>query len=140
MNEIFFPKHILIPTILSLIFLITVIYNRNKIVLKIGKNLFTAIVVFITIYLLIVGNALITDLYYKYDLSQYDLNKNGFFESSNNEINENQNIALQKVSNSTGRNFSFITGLILSFIISIILYSVLFVVTKMKRKHKTQIE
>jgi hypothetical protein len=140
MNDISIPIHLLIPTILSVISLIIVIYNRKRIILKTSKNLFKAIVVFISIYLLIVGSALITDLYYKWDLSQYDLNNNGFFESTNNEINENQKAALQKVSNDTGRNFSFATGLILSFIISIVLYIVLLLISKIKGNPKTQME
>jgi hypothetical protein len=140
MNDISMPIHLLIPTILSVIFLIAVIYNRKRIILKTSKNLFATIVVFISVYLLIVGSALTTDLYYKLDLSKYDLNNNGFFESTNNEINENQKAALQKVSNDTGRNFSFVTGLILSFIISIVLYIVLFVKNKIKGNPKTQME
>lgn len=140
MNDISIPVHLLVPTILSIISLIAVIYNRQRIILKTRKDLFTTIIVFISIYLLIVGSTLIADLYYKWDLNQYDLNNNGFFESTNNEINDNQKAALQKVSNDTARNFAFVTGLILSFIISFLLYVVLFVISKIKGNPKTQLE
>lgn len=140
MNDISIPTHLIMPTILSVISLMGIIYNRKRIISKTNKNLFTTIVVFISIYLLVVGSALLADIYYKWDLNQYDLNNNGFFESTNNEINENQKAALQKVSNDNGRNFSFVTGLILSLIISIVLYVVLIVKGKLKGNPKNQME
>jgi uncharacterized membrane protein YciS (DUF1049 family) len=92
--------------------------------------------VFFSIYLLIVGNALVSDFYYKWDLSQYDLDKNGFFD--NKEITQNQIKALEKVSHDTGRNLSFITGFIFSFLLAGILYLVLLIKSRVtKQLNKT---
>lgn len=139
MNEISISKHLLIPTFICALSLIIVIYKRKILIAKSNKNLFISVVVFLSLYLFVVGNSLFCDIYYQWNLNRYDLNKDGMFVG--NEINENQKTAMQKLTSDTGRNFSFIFGLIFSFIISFFLYIMLSVIAKFKKRFgKHQLE
>ena len=55
------------------------------------------------------------DIYYQWDLNRYDLDKDGMF--SGEEITDQQNEAMRKLTSDTGRNFSFITGFVMALII-----------------------
>lgn len=78
--------------------------------------------VFLILYLLIVGGALYNDIYYQYEANRLDLNKDGLF--SKNEMTDELNEIMTSLNNDTGRNFSFITGFIFAFIISTVVYMV----------------
>jgi hypothetical protein len=49
-------------------------------------------------------------------VNRYDLNKDGLFNGE--EITNEQNLAMQKLINDVGRNFSFVTGFILAVAVS----------------------
>lgn len=132
MNEISISKHLLIPVFISILSLIIIIHKRQILIAKSNKNLFVSIIVFLSLYLFIIGNSLFREIYYQWNLNKYDLDNDGMFVG--NEINENQKIAMQKITSDTGRNFSFIIGLFFSFIISFFLYVILSITTKLKER------
>jgi hypothetical protein len=78
------------------------------------------VTVFLIIYLLVVGSSTYYDIYYQWDLNRYDLDKDGFF--GGQEITNEQQAAMQRLTNDVGRNLSFITGFIFAGIISAIVY------------------
>lgn len=78
--------------------------------------------VFLVVYLYIVGSSTYDDIYYQLDLNRYDLDKDGFF--SGEEINKEQEAAMNRLTNDVGRNFSFMTGFIFAGFISAIVYIV----------------
>ena len=87
--------------------------------------------VFLVLYSLIVGNATFDAFYYQWDLNRYDLDKDGLFGGT--EITEEQNAAMAKLTNDTGRNFAFITGFIFALIISTAVYISGRIILKLKR-------
>jgi hypothetical protein len=130
MEEITIPYHLAIPTIISIIGLcIIAFYNK----LTFGKNklLWTSVTVFFVLYLLIIGNAALRDIYYQWDLNRYDLDKNGMF--GGKEITPEQSEAMQKLVSDTGRNFSFITGFIFAAIISTVVYTSVLIISELKK-------
>ena len=118
MNDTSIPYHLVIPTVFALSFLIFVFINRKKLFKK-GKIkwIWTCATLFFAVYFFIVSFATYTAIYYQWDLNKFDLNGDGFF--SGHEITAEQKVAMNKLTNDIGRNFSFITGLILSALISI---------------------
>ena len=76
--------------------------------------------VILTFYLLIVGQATYSDIYAQWNLNKFDLNKDGFF--SGKEITTEQKVAMRNLTSDTGRNLSFITGIIFSGIIAFFVY------------------
>ena len=118
MNEITLPYHLFIPTIISVLALGIIFYNRNQL-LKIGKWkwFWRSTTVFFAIYLLIVGGATYSDLYAQWNINKYDLNGDGVF--SPGEINPDQKAAMENLISDTGRNLSFIIGLFFSGIIAL---------------------
>lgn len=93
--------------------------------------LWTSIVVFLVLYLLIVGTATFDDIYYQWDLNRYDLDKDGMF--SGNELTDEQHEAMGKLIRDTGRNFSFTTGFVFALTISTVVYISGWVISKLKR-------
>ena len=79
-----------------------------------------SILFFLIIYTIIVGSATFEDIYCQWDLNKYDLNMDGVF--SGNEINTNQQAALERLINDLGRNFTVFTGLIFSGVISLFVF------------------
>lgn len=77
---------------------------------------------FFVVYLFVVSSALYDDIYYQWDLKRYDLNKDGLF--SGQEITDDQTLAMRKLINDVGRNFSFVTGFIFAFFVSVTVYLV----------------
>ena len=131
MDEITIPYHLAIPTIISLVGLGSIIFYHKKLFAK-NKLLWTSVTVFLVLYSLIVGNATFDAFYYQWDLNRYDLDKDGMFGGT--EITEEQNAAMVKLTNDTGRNFAFITGFIFALIISTTVYISGRVILKLKRQ------
>jgi hypothetical protein len=78
------------------------------------------VTVFFALYLFVVGSALYNDIYYQWDLSRYDLDKDGIF--GGNEITEDQKAAMLRLTSDVGRNFSFITGFVFALTIAVAVY------------------
>lgn len=119
MNEITIPSHLAIPTIICILGLGTIIFFRQRLFSN-YKIFWTSVTVFLSIYLLIVGSALYDDIFYQWDLNQYDINKDGLFDEQ--EMTDDQKDAMNRLISDTGRNFSFITGFIFAGAVSIMMY------------------
>lgn len=96
-----------------------------------NKLLWTCVKLFLVCNLLIVGSATFDDIYYQWDLNRYDLDKDGFLGGT--ELTDEQNEAVRKLINDTGRNFSFITGFIFASIISILVHILGGLILKLKK-------
>lgn len=136
MNEISLPYHLIIPSIISILILGIVFYNRKRL-FKNGKwKLFwISLTVFFAIYLLIVGGATYSDISSELTLRKFDLNGDGFF--NGDEITTEQRKAMRNVISDTGRNFSFITGLIFSGIIAFFVFGIGKITELIKKKKTT---
>jgi phosphoglycerol transferase MdoB-like AlkP superfamily enzyme len=131
LDEITIPYHLAIPTIICVVGLVIILIYRNRLFSK--KKLFwTSLTIFLVLYLFIVGSATFDDIYYQWDLNRYDLDKDGMFGGV--EITDEQNEAMRKLTNDTGRNFSFITGFIFALFISTAVYISGRVILKLKRQ------
>jgi hypothetical protein len=119
LDEINIPYHLATPTAICVVGLVALIFYRNKLFSN-NKLLWTSIIVFLVIYLLIVGRATFDAIYYQWDLNRYDLDKDGMFDGT--ELTDEQNEAMRKLTSDTGRNFSFITGFVFALIISTTIY------------------
>lgn len=117
-----------------IVLLIVFIIQKNLFCSVKKRRLWTSVIVFLVFYLFIVGGATCTDIYYQWDLNRYDLNKDGLF--SGNEITKEQQEAMQRLTNDTGRNFSFITGLLFAFPISLMTYLIGHIYTRLKERRK----
>ena len=131
MSEITLNQCLLIPTILCLLSLTFILIQRRRIKERRGNAFYISIISFVTIYLIIVGGAFYSDIYYQWDLNKYDLDKDGFFGSPNDTTPEQQ-LAMQRLTNDLGRNLSFVTGLVFSSIISGVLYLTISTYKKLK--------
>lgn len=131
LGEITIPYHLAIPTIISFVGLVAILFYRKRLFLK-NKLLWTSATVFLVLYLFIVGSATFDDIYYQWDLNRYDLDKDGMFGGT--ELTDKQNEAMRKLTSDTGRNFSFITGFVFALIISTALYISGRLILKLKRK------
>lgn len=117
------PFHLLIPTVVSLALFILLLVKRNSLRSK-NRILFKSALIFFFSYALLVGNALGHDIYYQWDLNRYDLNQDGFF-GYPTETTPQQALAMQRLLNDAGRNFSFVSGFIVSLILSVSVYIVM---------------
>ena len=131
MSDVTLNPYLFVPTILCFVSLTVILVLRRKIKEKTGSALFTSVIAFITIYLIIVGGALYLDIYYQWDLNRYDLDKDGFF-GAPNETTPEQELAMQRLTDDLARNLSFITGLIFSGIVSGVLYLTIRTYRKLK--------
>ena len=93
-----------------------------------------SLILFLGLYLLIVGKATYDTIYYQWDLNRYDLNKDGFFNGI--EITNSQKEAMKVLTNDTGRNFSFISGFIFAFFSTTIFYVLRLITSKVIRSKK----
>ena len=121
LNEITIPYHLAIPTITCIVGLLTILFYRKRLFAK-NKLLWTSVIVFLFLYISIVGVATYDTIYYQWDLNRYDLDKDGFF--GGEEITKEQEAAMQRLTNDVGRNFSFIIGFVFAGFISTIVYVV----------------
>ena len=118
MNEINYPYHLIIPSIISIFSLIIFFYKRKKLFKnEKWKWFWVSLTVFFFLYLFIVAGATYSDIYAQWNLNKFDLNKDGFF--SGKEITPEQKKAMKNLTSDTGRNLSFISGLIVSGIIAL---------------------
>ena len=131
MDEVTLPYHLAIPTIISLIGLFAILFYRKNLFAK-NKLLWISITVFLIIYLYFVGSATYETVYYQWNLNRYDLDKDGMF--GGREITEEQKEAMRKLTNDTGRNFSFITGFVFALIISAGVYVAGKIIAKSQRQ------
>ena len=121
MNEITVPYHFIVALTLSLLGLVTILLLRKRFFKRDNGNLiWITAIVFLTVYLFIVGQATYVDIYSQWDVNKYDLDMNGYF--SERETTKEQKAAMQRLTNDTGRNFSVITGLAFSTFISAATY------------------
>lgn len=121
MNKIIIPYHLIIPTAIGVILVILILLYRKKLIAK-NKLLWITLLVFIAVYTFLIGRAAFKDIYYQWNLSRYDLNKDGIFIGQ--EVTKNQQDAMQSLINNVGNSFSFATGLIYAVIISIVVYAI----------------
>jgi len=132
MTQITIPYHLFIPALISLILFLliialwTKIFSRSK-----KKSVWVSIFFFLIIYTIIVGSATFEDIYCQWDLNKYDLNMNRVF--SGNEINTNQQAALERLINDLGRNFTVFTGLIFSGVISLFVFIIVTGIEKYRK-------
>lgn len=131
LDEITIPYHLATPTTICVVGLVAILFYRKRLFAK-NKLLWTSATVFLVLYLLIVGKATFDGIYYQWDLNRYDLDKDGMF--GGNEITDEQNEAMRKLTSDTGRNFSFITGFVFALIISTVVYISGRVILKLKRQ------
>jgi hypothetical protein len=125
------PKlHLLTVTILCLAALTLLLILRKRIKVKRGQLFYISTLIFVLIYLYIVGTALLEDMYCQWDVNKYDLNQDGIF--TPNEIDSYQEAAMKRLTNDTGRNLSVITGLIFSFIVSSMVYGTVWTYRKIR--------
>ena len=110
MDEITIPYHLVFPTVICIVGLGAILFYHKRLFTK-NKLLWTSVIVFLVLYLFIVGSATYRELYYQLDLNRYDLDKDGIF--GGQERTKAQEAAMQRLTNDVGRNFSFITGFIL---------------------------
>ena len=121
MTEITLPYHLFIPTLICIGILILMIFNYKSLLKnKRYRWLWICFALFLVLYIFIVGSATILDIYYQWDLNRYDYDKDGFF--AGEEITQEQQVAMQKLTNDLGRNLTFITGFMFSIIISVAVY------------------
>lgn len=123
MNEISLPYHLIIPSLVSMLFLVMIIRKR-KTLYKLGKWkwFWISTTVFFGIYLLIVGGAAFTDISLDLSLQKFDLNGDGVYKGE--EITSEQQDAMRKVNSDIGRNLSIFTGLVFSGIIALFVFIV----------------
>lgn len=131
MDEITIPYHLATPTTICVVVLVAIIFYRKKLFSK-NKLLWTSVIIFLVLYLLIVGRATFDAIYYQWDLNRFDLDKDGMFGVT--ELSDEQNEAMRKLTSDTGRNFSFITGFVFALIISTAVYISGLVILKLKRQ------
>jgi hypothetical protein len=111
--------HLAIPTIISFVGLLIIVVCRRRLFPR-HPCFWTSVTVFFALYLFVVGSALYNDIYYQWDLSRYDLDKDGIF--GGNEITEDQKAAMLRLTSDVGRNFSFITGFVFALTIAVAVY------------------
>ena len=103
MTPITLPYHLLIATLVGFtIAIFLFLKSKQTLFNKYESSIWVSGIVFWVVYTLIVGSALILDLYYQWNLNQFALDKDGFF--SGRELTTDQEIAMQKLVNDIGRN------------------------------------
>ena len=95
------------------------------------KKMWISFFVFFAFYCFIVGSASMTDIKYQKELYAFDLNNDGLF--SGNEISLEQEVAMSRYINDTGRNFAVFTAGIVGAIFGLIAYLITWGFDKYKR-------
>lgn len=103
---------------------------KGKLKLSINK---IALLSSLLTYIIIVASASYLNFKYQSELDDFDLNNDGLF--SGNEVNEEQQKAMQKVISDTGRNFAPFTGILFSVIYYIILLLTLSLINKISKNY-----
>jgi hypothetical protein len=121
MNPITVPIHLFLPAVLSLLVLLWILAKRKEMFEnRKGKANWIALVIFLTIYGLVVGGATYDDIKYQKEINRFDLNGDGFF--SGKEITAEQEEAMGNLTHDTGRNISVFTGLIFAALVALPTY------------------
>lgn len=137
MNEISLPYHLIIPSIISIVILGIVFFQRKKLFKsKKWKWFWISFTIFFLFYLLIVGGSTYGSISSKLTLLKFDLNGDGFF--TKNEITPEQIKAERNVISDTGRNLSVVIGLIFSGIIAIFVFTIGKIFEYFKKKKVTR--
>ncbi|QNH61653.1 hypothetical protein [Hymenobacter sediminicola] len=135
MSPVIIPLHLFIPAILSLLILIRVFAKRKAMFRKRnGKANWITLMLFFTLYGLIVGVATYDDINYQSQLNSFDLNKDGFF--GGDEITIEQEEAVSNLTHDTGRNFSVFTGFIFAALVALPIYITIKQALKKKPDHR----
>jgi hypothetical protein len=112
------------------VFFLNSLRLKGKFKLSINK---IALLSSLLTYIIIVASASYLNFKYQSELDAFDLNNDGLF--SGNEINEEQQKAMQKVISDTGRNFAPFTGILFSMIYYIILLLTLSLINKISKNY-----
>jgi hypothetical protein len=121
LEEIVIPYHLAIPTAITIVSLIIILIRRKYLfATRQKKLLWSSVVVFLVLYLLMVGSATYDAIYYQWLVNSFDLDKDGLFGRS--ELTQEAEAAVERLTNDTGRNLSFIIGLVFAFIIATVVY------------------
>lgn len=122
MNAITLSTSLLLATIFGFTGLIFLLIKR-KVIKQKYIAVYPTLILLLSSYTIIVGNALGHDLYYQWNVNQYDLNQNGSFDKT--EITPDQEKAMERLTNDSGRKLSYISGFIVSLIVSVCFYAAL---------------
>lgn len=123
MNHYHIPYHLFIPSALCLLALIQIYFFRKKLFDRpSSKNIWVSITAFVLIYGLVVGVAGYHDILYQSRLIDYDLDKDGYFDSSERTIEQRE--TMMKYMNKTPRNLSLISGALIGLLVGVIIYHI----------------
>lgn len=129
MKDIAIPFHLATPVIVCLIGLSMIIFYYRT--LKNSRLFWNSLIVFLIIYLLIVGKVTYDTIYYQWNLNRFDLNNDGIF--SGTEITNDQKEAMRRLTNDTGRNLSIISGFVFSPFLAACFFTSGFLILKVKQ-------
>lgn len=119
MNPLDIPYHLLLPCLLSVVGLGLIVWKRKRLFGQ--KSVFwRAVVVFLSVYALVVGMATYQDIWLQCEVNRLDINGDGLFSSS--EMTPEVQELLRKQTSDIGRNFSFISGLVVAFSLACMVY------------------
>lgn len=119
MNPLDIPYHLLLPCLLSVVGLGLIVWKRKRLFGQ--KSVFwRAVVVFLSVYALIVGRAAYEDIWIQCEVNRLDLNHDGLFSSS--EMTPEVQELLRMQTSDVGRNFSFVSGWVVAFILAAMVY------------------
>jgi hypothetical protein len=119
MNPLDIPYHLLLPCLLSVVGLGLIVWKRKRLFGQ--KSVFwRAVVVFLSVYALIVGRAAYEDIWIQCEVNRLDLNHDGLFSSS--EMTPEVQELLRMQTSDVGRNFSFVSGWVVAFVLAAMVY------------------
>ncbi|WP_188500723.1 hypothetical protein [Pontibacter amylolyticus] len=131
MEPISIPYHLLLPAIACIVFLYLIFIRRKKLFSNSKKrSLWITATILIAFYGLIVGGATFEDVYAQWDVNRYDLNSDGLF--SSDEVTEEQEAAMFRLTSDVGRNLSVLTGLISTAVLALPIYILVRLIVKIK--------
>jgi len=119
MNPLDIPYHLLLPCLLSVVGLGLIVWKRKRLFGQ--KSVFwRAVVVFLSVYALIVGMAAYQDIWIQCEVNRLDINDDGLFSSS--EMTPEVQELLRMQTSDVGRNFSFVSGWVVAFVLAAMVY------------------
>ncbi len=121
MNPLEIPYHLVLPCLLSVAGLGLIAWKRKKL-FKQNSILWCAVVVFLSVYALVVGMATYQDIWLQCEVNRLDINGDGLFSSS--EMTPEVQELLRKQTSDIGRNFSFVRGWVVAFIFAAMVYRI----------------
>lgn len=131
MEPIAIPYHLLLPVIACVVFLSLILIRRKELFSNYKKqSLWITATILIAFYGLIVGVAAFEDAYAQWDVNRYDLNSDGFF--SGEEVTEEQEAAMFRLTSDVGQNLAMLTGLIFTALMALPVYILVRLIVKLK--------